>query len=197
MNWIRRFAVATCLLALASACSGGGEVVLDDAREAVNGSDGGAETILAPDFEVELEPGQDPDEVLAGPTPTSPPAPDDAIGVLCPAAQAVIAGTGTDADVAAVRSAAPSEWAGLLADLGDPVGRSAEPAVAGLDRWLYDACSFPLFASIDQLAAGCTEPGCRADRIDGELGGLCVDDGGDAGSPYRLLSCVSGLPANG
>lgn len=185
------------MLTLASACGGSPEVVVGDARESSNEADGGVEIIQAPDFEVELEPGQDPDEVLAGPTPTSPPAPENAIGLLCPAAQAVVAGTATEADVAAVTAAAPSDWTSLLGDLQDPVGRSADPAVAGLDRWLYDACSFPLFAAIDQLAAGCTDPGCRAVRIEDELGGLCVDDGGTEPTPYRLLSCVSGLPANG
>lgn len=197
MTSIRRLACALVLVLAASACGGDGDVVVDEAREASTGADGGTETIQAPDFEVELEPGQDPDDVLAGPTPTSPPGPADAIAVLCPAVEALVADTADDADRDAIRAATPPEWADLVADLRDPSGRSTDPAIAPLDRWFFDTCSLPLFAAVDQLGAGCGDvPGCRGDRVDNELGGLCLDDEADGGG-YRLLSCVSGLPIDG
>lgn len=188
--------VSVCLAALATAC-GGSDVLVDQARESSISADDGAETIQAPDFEVALEPGQDPDAVFADPTPTSPPPPDNAIGVLCPSVQAAIAGVATEADFAAISAATPGEWSSLLDDLGDPVGRASDAAVAPLDRWFYETCSFPLFATVDQLAAGCDGSACRAERIETELGGLCVDDLGDEPDRYRLLSCVSGLPVDG
>ena len=185
-----------CLALFSMAC-GGSDVVVDQARETSDPSDGGAEVLQAPDFEVELAPGQDPEEVLVAPTPTSPPAPENAIGVLCPSVQAVIAGAAVEADLAAIASATPSEWATLLTGLDDPVGRGSDVAIAELDRWLYETCSFPLFATIDQLATGCDDAACRGERIDKELGGLCVDDQGSEPARYRLLSCVSGLPVDG
>ena len=68
-----------------------------------------------------------------------------------------------------------------------------------LDRWFYDTCSVPLFAAVDQVAVGCADAGCRADRIVNDLGGLCFDDEAtraDGTRGYRLLSCVSGLPVD-
>lgn len=197
MTWIRRLAAVLALVLAVSGCGGDDDIVVDDARETSTGADGGPETIQAPDFEVELEPGQDPDDVLAEPTPTSPPSPEDAIAVLCPAVEAVIADTASDADRQTIRTATPTEWTDLVADLGDPTGRSTDPTFAPLDRWFFDTCSVPLFATVDQLAAGCgDEPGCRGERIENELGGLCVDDDAGGGG-YRLLSCVSGLPIDG
>lgn len=198
VSWFGRVVLpAATALVLGAACAGTNGVIVDHAREASTGSDGGAETIQAPDFEIELEPGQDPDEILDAADATVPAAPDDAIAVLCPAVQAVVAGTATRADIESITSAVPTDWTPLLADLADPVGRGADPAVAEVDRWFYATCSFPLFATVDRLADGCDDAACRADRIDDELGGLCVDDRGPEPDRYRLLSCVSGLPVAG
>ncbi len=189
-------AVSTSLLLVVAACSSD-DVVVDEAREASLQSDGGPETIEAPDFELELEPGQDPDEVLTQPGPTPPPAPGDALAVLCPSVEALVAGLGTDADVAVVQAAVPERWRSLVDDIADPVGRGDDPAVADLDAWFYDSCSVPLFSGTDQIGTGCGDRSCRADRVEIELGGICFDDGGvgpDGGRGFRLLSCVSGLP---
>ena len=191
-------AVAVALVLVLTAGCSDDDVVVDEARETSAGSDGGTETIESPEFQLELEPGQDPDEVLAQAGATPPPGPDDALAVLCPSVEALVAGTGTDADVGVVQAAVPDQWRSLVDDIADPVGRSADPSVAPLDGWFYDTCSVPLFSGADQVGSGCADPACRAERVQTELGGVCFDDDGigpDGGRGFRLLSCISGLPA--
>lgn len=195
----RLLVVVTISILVGAACSSGGDgVVVDAPRDGdLAGADGGSETVEGPGFEVELQPGEDPDDVIAeggAPAPTTPPAPDDALAGLCPSLESVVTGTATDAERDEVQRAAPDEWASDLADLSDPAALIAIPSAAAIDRFFYESCSVPLLQGALLVGSGCADRDCRTARVD-ELGGLCFDDDGAGTNPYRLLSCVSGLPA--
>lgn len=212
----RRTAAAAVVVALVvSACSssvvvsnpqvaeGGGEATVGGTDATDTGGDGDdGETILAPDFELELEPGQDPEEILGtdgGPADGEASedadaleAPDDAIFGLCPAIEAVTARTSAW-DLDALLAEAPAELHTAIRTLAvDPTGAAvADPAP--LDAWSTAACSVPLVAAARQLSAACPGSGdaaaaCVRSTVD-QLGGLCFDE------DDVLLSCVSGLPA--
>ncbi len=169
------------------------------------------ETILAPDFELQLEPGQDPDEILdfgfdeldlddlEGDEPSldvgSPEGPDDAIVSLCPAVARLVgddAGESAGDEVDALTRATPDPWRAQLESIDatafDPAAPPPEIDVAGLDGYYYDTCSVPLFAGATQLRAGCVGVSAGADgrscsraRVEDELGGLCFDEAAPAG----------------
>ncbi len=176
------------------------------------------ETISAPDFELELEPGQEADQVLdfgfdeldldaAGTGSDEPTSaidrPGDAIVSLCPALGMLLIETPSAEALAVLQDDTPEPWAEQLADVDPATFVPSEPPsgleVGGLDAYYYDACSIPLFTAAAELDADCdggTE-GCVRDRI-AELGGLCFDEADPEGGTrtFVLLSCVSGLPAN-
>jgi hypothetical protein len=170
--------------------------------------DDGAETIVAPDFELELKPGQDPDDFLGSnntdssdidpsndgtPTPARPP---DALLALCPAVAAVVAAGGVadaDARLAVMLEDTPADLHEAVAATATGSGLANSGQQAQVDRYFSDLCSIPLHAAFEQLRTACgttdsTGASCR-DRVISALGGLCFDD------DNVMLSCVSGLPA--
>lgn len=165
-----------------------------------NAADGGSERIIAPDFEVDLEPGQDPDDVLGpnGPGDEStdddqPESPGGAILTLCPALEAVISQTsGADLtdELEALRAGTPTDLHDKLDEvMADPT-RVDLAGIEALDTFYLAACSAPLSAGALQVAAACgggIQPTSVLETIEA-LGGLCFDDDG------QWLSCVSGLP---
>lgn len=220
MTPLARLALLVATSALAASCSLGDNAITIDSPQLVTDVeaataragvvDGGGETIVAPDFELRLEPGEDPDQVLdlglgdlevdeegnvIVPEPTVVDAPPDAILSLCPAAAAVITGVtgnGSDDELEVLLAGTPEALHSTLRSVvADPTNADLG-GTDELDGFFVGACSTPLHAGALQLAARCagtTDPtGCRASTVD-DLGGLCFDD------DRVLLSCISGLPA--
>lgn len=196
---------------LAAACGGGSDTIevdsptlatnVEGAEPDSNAADDGAERIIAPDFEVDLEPGQDPDDVLDADgtgresvDDDQPDAPEDAILTLCPAVEAVISQMTGDSladELDVLLSGTPAD---LHDKLSEVMAEPTRPDIAdteALDGFFLSACSAPLSSGSIQVAAACgggVQDGCVPATIE-TFGGLCFDDSG------LWLSCVSGLPA--
>ncbi len=205
------FAVLAVAGCSASVSSSAKDPVLVDASEALelplsDGLDEGPERIVAPDFEVELQPGQDVDDVLGPHIATDGdgetvadqaigPRPDDAILSLCPAVESIIMSGSvslTDVRLQTILDDTPAELHAVV--IAITTGGDPGASTAALDGHFVSVCSVPLHAAyrqLDELCEASTEPvaACRAGIVD-RLGGLCFDDA------HALLSCVSGLPAS-
>jgi len=163
--------------------------------------DDGPERVIAPDFEIDLKPGQDPDDVLAADGADNgsadedqPDSPEDAILTLCPTVEAVISQTTGDSladELDILRSGTPSDLHDKLSEIMAEPTRTDIVGTETLDSFLLSACSAPLSSGSIQVAAACgrdVQNECVLATIE-TLGGLCFDDNG------LWLSCVSGLPA--